>query len=79
MVELIAWDGDKQVFNFYEMIGDGRQGKWFYRGDSLDIQADVKFLHRQTGSGDPRFGSNLRCSGCHTAGGPIMKELVASL
>jgi len=75
MVELIAWDRDKQVFNFYEMIGDGRQGKWFYRGDSLDIQADVKFLHRQTGSGSPRFGSNLRCSGCHTAGGPIMKEL----
>ncbi len=75
MVELIAWDTDKQVFNFYEMIGDGRQGKWFYRGDSLDIQADVKFLHRQTNSSNPRFGSNLRCSGCHTAGGPIMKEL----
>ncbi len=75
MVELIAWDTDKQVFNFYEMIGDGRQGKWFYRGDSLDIQSDVKFLHRQTGSGSPRFGSKLRCSGCHTAGGPIMKEL----
>jgi hypothetical protein len=76
MVELIAWDPGKQVFNFYEMLGDGKQGKWFYRGDSLDIQADVKLLHRQTGSGRPRFGSNLRCSGCHTAGGPIMKELV---
>ncbi|HST23631.1 MAG TPA: hypothetical protein VLR90_21150 [Blastocatellia bacterium] len=76
MIELIAWDTGKQVFNFYEMLGDGRQGKWFYRGDSLDIQADVKFLHRQTNPNNPRFGSNLRCSGCHTAGGPIMKELV---
>ena len=75
MIELIAWDPGKQVFNFYEMIGDGKQGNWFYRGDSLDIQSDVKLLHRQPGLGKPRFGTNLRCSGCHTAGGPILKEL----
>jgi hypothetical protein len=77
MIELIVWDPGKQVFNFYEMRGDGKQGNWFYRGDSLDIQADVKFLHRQPVTGRLRFGENLRCSGCHTAGGPILKELAS--
>ena len=52
-----------------------RKGEWFYRGDSLDIQADVTFLHRRPDPGQPKFGDRLRCSGCHTAGGPIMKEL----
>jgi len=77
MVELIAWDPGKQLFNFYELIGNGEKGEWFYRGDSLDIQADVTFLHRHTDPGQPKFGGQLRCSGCHTAGGPIMKELAA--
>lgn len=77
MIELIAWDPVKQLFNFYEVIGDGRKGQWFYRGDSLDIQADVKFLHRQPNPQKPQFGERLRCSGCHIAGGPIMKEVAA--
>jgi hypothetical protein len=77
MVELIAWDPGKQVFNFYELMGNGQKGEWFYRGDSLDIQADVTFLHRSPDPGQPKFGSRLRCSGCHIAGGPIMKELAA--
>jgi hypothetical protein len=75
MIELIAWDPQKKLFNFYEVIGNGEKGQWFYRGDSLDIQADIKLLHRQTNANNPRFGTALRCSGCHTAGGPIMKEL----
>lgn len=75
MVELIAWDPQKKLFNFYEVIGNGQKGLWFYRGDSLDIQADVKLLHRQINPSRPQFGSRLRCSGCHVAGGPIMKEL----
>jgi hypothetical protein len=75
MVELIAFDPSKGVFNFYELIGDGRRGRWFYRGDSLDIQGDVKLLHRQDDPRKPQFGERLRCSGCHTGGGPIMKEL----
>jgi hypothetical protein len=75
MIELIAWDPVKQLFNFYEVIGDGRKGQWFYRGDSLDIQADVKLLHRQPNPQKPQFGERLRCSGCHIAGGPIMKEV----
>jgi hypothetical protein len=75
MIELIAWDPQKHLFNFYEVIGNGQKGLWFYRGDSLDIQADVKLLHRQLDPNRPQFGRRLRCSGCHVAGGPIMKEL----
>ena len=75
MIELIAWDPGKLVFNFYELMGNGQKGEWFYRGDSLDIQADVTFLHRRPDPGQPKFGERLRCSGCHIAGGPIMKEL----
>ena len=72
MIELIAWDATKEVFNFYELIGDGSRGQWFYRGDSVDIQQDVRLLHRQAIP-----ATQLRCSGCHVAGGPIMKELAA--
>ncbi len=77
MIELIAWDEPAGVFRFYEMIGNGQQGHWFYRGDSLDIQADLKTLHLQADPETPVFGNRLRCSACHTAGGPIMKELAA--
>jgi hypothetical protein len=75
MIELIAFDPQKKLFNFYEVIGNGQKGEWFYRGDSLDIQADVQLLHRQPDPTRPQFGRRLRCSGCHIAGGPIMKEL----
>jgi len=27
MIELIAWDPQKQLFNFYEVIGDGQRGQ----------------------------------------------------
>ena len=73
MVELIAWDYTKKVFNFYELIGTGTAGRWFYRGDSFDILEDTKKLHL-AGTGQANFGGNLRCSGCHVNGGPIMKE-----
>jgi hypothetical protein len=75
MVELIAWDPDKGAFNFYELRGTGTQGVWVYNGDSFDILEDISTLHRQPDPGAPQFGENLRCSGCHMAGGPIMKEL----
>ncbi|CAM2740900.1 rod shape-determining protein MreB [Legionella steigerwaltii] len=75
MIEAFAWDSKKEVFNFYELRGDGLQGQWFYRGDSLDIFADNELLHRQPDPQHPQFGNRLRCSGCHGAGGPIMKEL----
>jgi hypothetical protein len=77
MIELIAWDPAKGVFNFYELIGNGQKGEWVYRGNSLDILADISHLHRQPDpQRPPQFGERLRCSGCHSAGGPIMKELV---
>ncbi|MCE0724683.1 MULTISPECIES: hypothetical protein [Legionella] len=75
MIEAFAWDPKKEVFNFYELRGDGTQGQWFYRGDSFDIFADNEWLHRQPDPQHLQFGSRLRCSGCHSAGGPIMKEL----
>jgi hypothetical protein len=75
MIELIAWDPSKKYFNFYELRGDGQKGIWIYQGDSRDILSDTSFLHLQAHPSKPIFGRRLRCSGCHTAGGPIMKEL----
>lgn len=75
LVELIAWDGLKKLFNFYELIGTGNGGQWFYRGDSEDILTDNAFLYLNPQG--PKFGSTLRCSACHTSGGPIMKEVTA--
>lgn len=40
LVELIAWDHLKNLFNFYELIGTGNGAQWFYRGDSVDILTD---------------------------------------
>ncbi|STX50378.1 rod shape-determining protein MreB [Legionella busanensis] len=75
MIEAIAWDYQKRLFNFYELRGDGEKGQWFYRGNSLDIFADNKKLHLQSDPLHPQFGQRLRCSGCHGQGGPIMKEI----
>lgn len=75
MIEMIAWDFDKDVFNFYELIGQDTHSRWYYRGDSSDIWADTKELNLPGGESTNPFGNRLRCSGCHIAGGPIMKEL----
>lgn len=75
MIEAFAWDDKKGAFNFYELRGNGKNGQWFYRGDSLDILADNTLLHRQPDPNHPAFGERLRCSACHGAGGPIMKEI----
>lgn len=75
MVELIAWDAPAAQYRFYELIGTGEAGQWFYRGSSADIRADVAALHLPRPAGQPAFGARLRCSGCHVGGGPIMKEL----
>jgi hypothetical protein len=70
-VELIAWDRSKQVFNFWELNGTS----WNYRGDSNDVLADVARVN--LGAPAPQFRQplRLRCSGCHTLGAPVMKEL----
>jgi len=77
MIELIAWDPRKGLYNFYELIGQKapQGGGWHYRGDSRDILADTQALHLPRPNGQGAFGNRLRCSGCHLAGGPIMKEL----
>jgi hypothetical protein len=85
LLETIVWDPKKQVFNFYEIRGNGEGGVWFYRGDSNDILADIANLDRNYDPSQPIFMGpitggqatmpRLRCSGCHMNGGPIMKEL----
>ena len=75
MIEMIAWDFHKEVFNFYELIGQGTFSQWHYRGDSSDIWADTMELNLTHGESTNPFGNRLRCSGCHISGGPIMKEL----
>ena len=70
-IELIAWDPDKQFYNFYELV----DGSWFYRGDSKSILDDVQLLHRQRNASEQVFGTGLRCSGCHVNGGLLQKEL----
>jgi hypothetical protein len=77
MVELLVFDPAKGYYNFYELIGNNSGADWFYRGDSADVLTDNTFLYRDPPPGVPRFGSKLRCSGCHVSGGPIMKELAA--
>lgn len=74
LVEALAWDPTKRLYNFYELKGfaDGRR-QWFYRGDSADIFADLKDLHLTNDT----LGNTLRCSGCHMSGGPIMKEIAS--
>lgn len=75
LIELILWDRIKRLYNFYEMIGTATAAEWFYRGDSADILADNRFVYRSPAPGAPKFGDRLRCSACHSSGGPILKEL----
>lgn len=79
-VEVIAWDRTTRRFNFWELL----DGTWHFRGDSDDVLENIRDInvgttapsftfHRQSSDGTPI----LRCSGCHTLGAPIMKELEA--
>ncbi|HET6610516.1 MAG TPA: hypothetical protein VFG83_00930 [Kofleriaceae bacterium] len=58
-VEIIAFDETKQAFNFYAVEPDGF--KFF--GSSIALLDG------------PGEGEVRRCAGCHTGGGPIMKEM----
>jgi hypothetical protein len=74
MIELIAWDYTKQMYNFWELVGTGKGSEWHFRGDSQDIAADIARVNM--GEPAPVFASpRLRCSGCHTLGTPILKEI----
>lgn len=75
MIEAIAWDRTKQAYNFYELIGTDTSADWFYRGDSFDVLKDNAFIYRDPPPHTPKYGRTLRCSACHSSGGPIMKEL----
>jgi hypothetical protein len=75
LIEAIAWDSKKEVYNFYELVSTPNGSQWHFRGDSTHIWDDTKNVHISPAQNP--FGANLRCSGCHLAGGPIMKELKA--
>jgi hypothetical protein len=79
-VELIAWDRTTHRFNFWELLDEA----WHFRGDSQDILDNVATIN--LGAATPSFTFQrkssdgtpvLRCSGCHTLGAPIMKEVEA--
>lgn len=72
LIEAIAYDFKKEIYNFYELRGTLSGARWFYRGDSWDALKDNVNLKRGP---SPRFGSRMRCSACHNSGGPIMKEI----
>ncbi|KTD46986.1 rod shape-determining protein MreB [Legionella rubrilucens] len=78
VIEVIAWDNEKALYNFYELRGiEGGQTRWFYRGNSKDAYRDNRFLYRQNPPDQPHFGQRMRCSACHNSGGPILKEINA--
>ena len=73
MVEVIAKDKKTGLKNFWELIGDGESSAWHYRGNSLDVLADIQDINIKP-TNEPVFGERLRCSGCHTGGDMVMKE-----
>ncbi|MCI0570060.1 MAG: hypothetical protein L0Y66_04850, partial [Myxococcaceae bacterium] len=77
LVEAIAWDPAKQLFNFYELVEAGQppRAAWFYRGDSKLVLEDIQFLYRDRTAAQRPFRERLRCSGCHVNGGLVQKEL----
>ncbi|WP_147279883.1 hypothetical protein [Legionella worsleiensis] len=76
LIELIAWDRKKCLFNFYELRGiDSTKTRWYYRGNSEDALLDNQYLYRDTPPNSTKFGKRMRCSACHNSGGPIMKEI----
>lgn len=73
LIEVITQDRKTGLHNFWELIGDGETADWHYRGNSLDVIADVEEINMGP-TDTPMFGTRLRCSGCHTGGGLVMKE-----
>ena len=74
MIELIAWDYKKHLYNFWELVGNGKTSEWHFRGDTQDILADISRVNLGI-TGTVFEAPRLRCSGCHTMGTPIMKEI----
>lgn len=71
LVEVIVKDQIHGLKNFWELIGEKSNGRWYYRGSSFDIVADTRTIHRGESA---IFGDRLRCSGCHVNGDLVMKE-----
>src|SRR4029077_20973842 len=65
--------------NFWELIGDGKTADWHFRTNPSGIASDIArvnmSLHPSISKESPLFGTISRCSGCHTNGNLVMKEL----
>lgn len=71
LVEVIVKDQKHGLKNFWELIGEKSNGRWYFRGSSFNIVADTRTIHRGEAA---IFGDRLRCSGCHVNGDLVMKE-----
>jgi hypothetical protein len=63
-VEIMAFDREAGVFNFYKEVGD----QMVFFGDSIDYITQ--------GPGGPGLTDVRGCANCHTGGGVVMKELL---
>jgi len=80
LLEAIAWDPAKQLFNFYELTASRCKppgAHWCYRGDSRLVLEDIEFLYRTRSVRQQPFREQLRCSGCHVNGALLQKELAS--
>ncbi|RYD71477.1 MAG: hypothetical protein EOP53_23625, partial [Sphingobacteriales bacterium] len=75
MIELIAWDYTKKMYNFWELVGNGKSSEWHFRGDTQDILVDTAKVNMGITNAPVFNNPRLRCSACHTTGTPILKEL----
>jgi hypothetical protein len=79
LVEVIAKDYGTGVKDFWELIGDGKSADWHLRTNSFGIKSDVARVNMESqpivSEERPLFGTIARCSGCHTSGDMVMKEL----
>lgn len=73
VVEAMAWDPERGAYSFWELIGREGRLAWHHRGHGQDLLRLAQAV--PLGLGPNRYGEGLRCAGCHTLGGPVMKEL----
>lgn len=80
LVEVIVKDFNSGQKDFWELIGEpaNKTANWHFRTDSDGIFSDTAKLNMEMSPKVPAqqlFGNISRCSGCHTSGDMVMKEL----
>lgn len=74
VVEVMAWDPKAEAYSYWELIGRGGTLAWHFRAQGPELLQEGLAVAPGLG-GANRYGSGPRCTGCHTLGGPVMKEL----